>query len=65
MIYNMQESIKNNSKIDTIIPIEDNKINDIKGIEDIKISEEFIRGLPDWDLIPPNQFIKRNGGSDN
>ena len=41
------------------------KINDINGIEDINISEEFIRGLPEWDLLPPNQFIKRNGGNEN
>ena len=32
-------------KIDSIIPIEDDKINDINGIEDINIYEEFIRGL--------------------
>lgn len=52
-------------KTDSIIPIEDDKINDINGIEDINISEEFIRGLPEWDLLPPNQFIKRNGGNEN
>ena len=46
-------------KTDSIIPIEDDKINDIN------ISEEFIRGLPEWDLLPPNQFIKRNGGNEN
>ena len=27
--------------------------------------KEFIRGLPEWDLLPPNQFIKRNGGNEN
>ena len=62
--YNMNEN-KLIPKIDSIIPIEDDKINDINGIEDINISEEFIRGLPEWDLLPPNQFIKRNGGNEN
>ena len=52
-------------KIDSIIAIEDDKINDINGIEHTKISEEFIRGLPEWDLLPPNHFIIRTGGNEN
>ena len=40
---------------------EENEIKPIKIEEEsIKIDNEFINGLPDWDLEPPYELIKRS-----
>lgn len=46
------------SKEDNIIPIDNKSTNDVKEEEDK--TNQFVSGLPDWDLEPPYEIVRRN-----